>query len=230
MERFSYSVMHQGFTRRYVLFGFPIALTGCGTVGTYIASGNFDSRNLSIYGAINDPPFTIPALDLTEIDPNVLRQEVAYRGPHRPGTVIVDVSEHRLYLVENGGRALRFGVGVGREEALNFHGSAVVGRKAKWPRWTPTASMIARIPKYAAYAGGLPGGPNNPLGARALYLYRDGHDTSFRLHGTNEPESIGRAVSSGCIRLFNHDIIYLYNRLAVGSPIVVGQETRPEIS
>jgi lipoprotein-anchoring transpeptidase ErfK/SrfK len=229
MEQLSYRAMHQRFTRRQVLLGFSFALAGCTTVAN-IASQSIDSRNSLIYGPISDPPFTIPALDLAEIDPGVLRQEVAYRGPYRPGTVIVNVSEHRLYLVANGDRALRFGVGVGREEALNFHGSAVVGQKARWPRWTPTASMIARIPKYAAYAAGLPGGPNNPLGARALYLYRDGHDTSFRLHGTNEPGSIGQAVSSGCIRLFNHDIIYLYTLLAIGTPVVVGPETLPEIS
>jgi len=142
----------------------------------------------------------------------------------------VKLSERRLYLVENGGRALRYGVGVGREEALNFQGSAKIGQKAKWPRWTPTASMIARIPKYAAYAGGMPGGPGNPLGARALYLYQDGHDTSFRLHGTNEPESIGQAISSGCIRLFNHDIIHIYSRLAIGTPVVVEPESGPETS
>jgi lipoprotein-anchoring transpeptidase ErfK/SrfK len=222
--------MDQGFTRRHVLLGFPFALAGCATIASDIAQRNIDSRNSLTYGPINDPPFTIPALDLAEIDPNVLRQEVTYRGPYRPGTVVVNVSERRLYLVENGGRALRYGVGVGREEALNFHGSAVVGQKAKWPGWTPTANMIARIPKYAAYAGGLPGGPGNPLGARALYLYQDGHDTFFRLHGTNEPESIGQAVSSGCIRLFNHDIIHLYNRLAIGTPVIVGPEAGPEIS
>ena len=90
--------------------------------------------------------------------------------------------------------------------------------------------MIARMPKYAAYAGGLPGGPDNPLGARALYLYRDGHDTFFRLHGTNEPESIGQAVSSGCIRLLNHDIIHLYNRLVIGTPVIIEPENGFETS
>jgi lipoprotein-anchoring transpeptidase ErfK/SrfK len=224
------SAMDQGLTRRHVLLGCSFALAGCATITWNIGQQTTDSGNSSLYGDIDDPPFTIPALDLAEIDPSVLRQEVAYRSSHRPGTVVVKLSERRLYLVENGGQALRYGVGVGREEALNFRGSAVVGQKTKWPHWTPTASMIARMPKYAAYAGGLPGGPDNPLGARALYLYRDGHDTFFRLHGTNEPESIGQAVSSGCIRLLNHDIIHLYNRLVIGTPVIIEPENGFETS
>ena len=115
-------------------------------------------------------------------------------------------------------------MGVGREEALNFRGNAVIGRKAEWPHWTPTADMIRRMPIYAHYTAGLPGGINNPLGARALYLYRGNQDTYFRLHGTIEPETIGQKVSSGCIRLFNHDIIDLYNRAPVGTQVVVMQE------
>ena len=119
---------------------------------------------------------------------------------------------------------MRYAVGVGREEALNFRGSAMIGRKAEWPHWTPTSDMIYRMPIYAHYASGLPGGIGNPLGARALYLYRGHQDTDFRLHGTIEPETIGTKVSSGCIRLFNHDIIDLYNRVPVGTPVVVLQE------
>ena len=137
---------------------------------------------------------------------------------------MVNVSERRLYLVQPGGMAIRYTVGVGREEALNFRGSAVIGRKAEWPHWTPTGDMIRRMPIYAHYVNGLPGGIGNPLGARALYLYRGNQDTYFRLHGTNEPDTIGTKVSSGCIRLFNHDIIDLYNRVPVGAPVVVLQE------
>ena len=142
---------------------------------------------------------------------------MAWRGPQRPGSIMVNIPERRLYLVLDGGRALRYAVGVGRSEALNFRGSAVIGRKEKWPRWTPTPTMLATIPRYRPFAGGMPGGIDNPLGARALYLYRGGTDTYFRLHGTTEPESIGQAVSSGCIRLFNHDIIDLFNRVPVGN-------------
>lgn len=131
--------------------------------------------------------------------------------------------QRRLYLVQANGRALRYGVGVGRTEGMNFRGSAVIGRKERWPHWTPTANLIAAMPQYRPYAGGMEGGPDNPLGARALYLYRDGQDTFFRLHGTTEPETIGQAFSRGCIRLFNQDIIDLYNRVPVGRHVTVVQ-------
>jgi lipoprotein-anchoring transpeptidase ErfK/SrfK len=167
-------------------------------------------------------PRRVP-VDVTNVDPDLLRQEVIWRGHERPGTIVVNVPERRLYLIEGHGRALRYAVGVGRAEALNFRGSATIGRKERWPRWTPTANMIAAIPQYRAYVGGMEGGVENPLGARALYLYRDGRDTYFRLHGTNEPESIGHAVSSGCIRLLNQDIIDLYDRVPMGARVTVLQ-------
>ncbi|MBZ0229326.1 MAG: L,D-transpeptidase, partial [Bauldia sp.] len=112
-------------------------------------------------------------------------------------------------------------VGVGRA-GLVFRGEAVVGRKAEWPSWRPIDNMIRRSPaKYARYAGGVPGGPNNPLGARALYLYRDNRDTMYRIHGTNEPQSIGRSVSNGCIRMINDHVIELYDQVPVGTPVTV---------
>jgi lipoprotein-anchoring transpeptidase ErfK/SrfK len=120
------------------------------------------------------------------------------------------------------GRAMRYGVGVGRQ-GLALKGDAYIGRKSEWPSWTPTANMMRRDPRNLKFAGGMPGGPNNPLGARALYLYRGGNDTMFRLHGTNQPQSIGHAMSSGCIRMLNHDIIDLYSRVPVGSRVVVLQ-------
>jgi lipoprotein-anchoring transpeptidase ErfK/SrfK len=209
-------------SRRALLAGVPWLLAGCAS------SSRFEWPAAAIsdygqYGPMTDGSFTIPAIDMTTVDAALLRQEVAWHGPQRPGSIVVAIPERRLYLVKANGRALRYAVGVGREEALNFRGSAVIGNKEVWPRWTPTASMIARIPRYRAYAGGMPGGLENPLGARALYLYRDKHDTFFRLHGTNEPESIGGAVSSGCIRLFNQDIIDLYNRVPVGTSVMVLQ-------
>ena len=152
-----------------------------------------------------------------------MRTEVAWKGHEKPGSIVVNVPERRLYLVQGGGRALRYGIGVGRSEGANFRGQAVVGRKEKWPHWTPTSNMIAAMPRYKPFAGGMNGGPDNPLGPRALYLYRDGRDTFFRLHGTTEPETIGQAVSSGCIRLFNQDIIDLYDRVPVGTRVTVVQ-------
>jgi lipoprotein-anchoring transpeptidase ErfK/SrfK len=196
-------------SRRTVIAGLPLLVAGC------VSSGG--------YGVTQDGGFDLTPIDLTTIDPSLLRQEVAWHGKERPGSIVVNVPERRLYLVEDGGRALRYGVGVGRTEGMNFRGSAVIGRKEKWPHWTPTASMMAAMPRYRHYAGGLDGGTDNPLGARALYLYRDGHDTFFRLHGTTEPETIGTAVSSGCIRLFNQDIIDLYNRVPVGTHVTVVQ-------
>jgi lipoprotein-anchoring transpeptidase ErfK/SrfK len=210
--------------RRGVLGGIAVLLGGCATRG---GPGFYPLGNAAFtgaYGPLNDHGHEIPGLDLSKIDPSLLRQQVAFAGPYRPGTIVVNIGERRLYFVEPGGMAMRYAVGVGREEALNFRGSAVIGRKAEWPHWTPTPDMMRRMPIYAHYASGLPGGINNPLGARALYLYRNGRDTYFRLHGTNEPDTIGQKVSSGCIRLFNHDIVDLYNRAPVGTPVVVLQE------
>jgi len=161
-------------------------------------------------------------MHLDKVKPELRRQEVAYDTAHPAGTVIVDTPARRLYYVLGDGRAMRYGVGVGRQ-GLALKGDAYIGRKSEWPSWTPTANMMRRDPRNLKYAGGMEGGPNNPLGARALYLYRGGNDTMFRLHGTNQPQSIGHAMSSGCIRMLNHDIIDLYSRVPVGSRVVVLQ-------
>src|SRR5258706_11744080 len=137
--------------------------------------------------------------------------------------LVVDTPTRHLFWLHRGGRGVRYTSGVGGEEGLILHGAAVIGRKEEGPIWTPTATMIKRMPPYAAYASGRAGGIENPLGARALYLYRGGQDTYFRIHGTNEPASIGTAVSSGCIRLLNHDVIDLYARVPLGAPVTVVQ-------
>ncbi|MFI0847498.1 L,D-transpeptidase [Mesorhizobium sp. IMUNJ 23232] len=154
------------------------------------------------------------------LDRRYKRQRVAYESAEPAGSIVVDTSQRFLYSIEGSGYAMRYGVGVG-QEGLTLKGRATIGRKAVWPSWTPSASMIRRKPRLAQYAGGVSGGPNNPLGARALYLYRGGHDTRFRLHGTNEPWTIGTAVSSGCIRLTNDDIIDLYERTPEGTTVIV---------
>jgi lipoprotein-anchoring transpeptidase ErfK/SrfK len=146
------------FDRRGVLAGIGVLLGGCARQGGFpLGSAFYPLRNAAAYGPINDHGHEIPGLDLTRIDPSLLRQEVPFAGPYRPGTIVVNIGERRLYLVQPGGVAMRYAVGVGREEALNFRGSAVIGRKAEWPHWTPTADMIRRMPIYAHYASGLPG-------------------------------------------------------------------------
>ncbi|KPQ10471.1 MAG: hypothetical protein HLUCCA09_00485 [Rhodobacteraceae bacterium HLUCCA09] len=137
------------------------------------------------------------------------------------GEVHIVTSRHYLYYMLGEGQALRYGVAVGAE-GMNFRGSAVVGRKAEWPSWRPTQAMIEREPeKYGPLAGGMEGGPDNPLGARALYLYRGGRDTAYRIHGTPQPWTIGRSVSSGCIRMVNDHVIDLYQRVPVGARVTV---------
>ncbi len=154
------------------------------------------------------------------VSPQYQRRRVRYATAEKPGTIIVDTSERYLYVVEPNGMATRYGVGVGRE-GFAWNGRARVGRKAEWPVWTPPPQMIKRQPELKKYAGGMAGGPENPLGARAMYLYDGGRDTMYRLHGTNQPWSIGRAMSSGCIRMMNADVIHLYNRTPVGTPVIV---------
>ncbi|MGP9821950.1 L,D-transpeptidase, partial [Salinarimonas sp. NSM] len=141
------------------------------------------------------------------------RQTVAYEGRHAPGTIVIDTRNKFLYLVQEGGTALRYGVGVGRE-GFSWRGTERITRKAEWPDWRPPAAMRRRQPELPAF---MPGGPSNPLGARALYL----GDTLYRIHGTNEPGSIGRAMSSGCIRMMNDDVVDLYQRVRVGTLVVV---------
>ena len=143
------------------------------------------------------------------------RTQVSYDGKYKAGTIIVETAERRLYFVLPGGEALRYGIGVGRD-GFRWSGQHSITRKAEWPGWTPPAEMRRRVPDLPAY---MPGGPDNPLGARALYIGA----TLYRIHGTSEPWTIGQAVSSGCIRLTNEDIIDLYDRVRVGSLVVVRQ-------
>ncbi|MEM8551252.1 MAG: L,D-transpeptidase [Pseudomonadota bacterium] len=167
-------------------------------------------------------PFRLPRVDMNRIPKQYHRQFVTHSGKYRPGTIVVDVQNKHLYLIGEGKSAIRYGVGVGRA-GFAWGGSARIGRKAKWPTWTPPSAMIRRQPELRKWAGGMQGGPSNPLGARALYLYRGSRDTLYRLHGTNEPLSIGQAMSSGCIRMLNKDSIDLYERAKVGARVVVSQ-------
>lgn len=208
---------------RFCVLVLPLALAACipSASPPQQAIRYIDPAYIAMYGARPDEEHPLPATDISEVDPHFLRREVAYYGREEPGTIVVDTSARHLYLVREDGRAIRYGIGVGKE-GLSWSGRASVGRKAQWPRWTPTSAMIRREPeRNAKWAGGMPGGLDNPLGARALYLYSGGQDMMYRIHGTTEPWSIGQAVSSGCIRMFNQDVIDLYNRVPVGSPVVV---------
>lgn len=199
-------------SRRGFLGCLPLLLAGC-------ASTINDQTN---YAALPNEEFPLKTVPVDRIKPELRRTEVAYVTPHAAGTVVVDTPARRAYYILGNGRAIRYGVGVGRA-GLALAGNAYVGRKAEWPTWTPTQNMQRREERYRKLAGGMPGGPNNPLGARAMYLYRGGNDTHFRIHGTNQPESIGLAMSSGCIRMMNHDVIDLYSRVSVGAKVVVIQ-------
>ena len=204
-------------SRRGFLLGASALLAGCATNGTN------DRAN---YGDRLGEAHPLKAMPIDKIKPELRRQEVAYETGHAAGTIVVDTPARRLYYVLGGGRAMRYGVGVGRQ-GYSLAGGAYIGRKAEWPSWTPTPNMIRRDPrKNLKYAGGLPGGLNNPLGARAIYLYQNGNDTMFRIHGTNQPWSIGEAMSSGCVRMLNHDVIDLYERVKVGGRVHVIQGRR----
>ncbi len=147
-------------------------------------------------------------------------QQVTFRTAERPGTIIIDGNQHYLYLVIGDGQAMRYGIGVGRD-GFGWAGIVRVGRMVEWPTWTPPAEMVARDPKARPWANGMPGGPDNPLGARAMYLFEGDQDTIYRIHGTPEPWTIGLDVSSGCIRLRNDDITDLYSRVEVGNKVIV---------
>lgn len=173
------------------------------------------------YGQIEDGGHVIPAVPPSYIPPENRRTQVSYNGPEKPGTIVVDPHHKYLYFVEEGGTAQRYRIAVGKA-GRDFRGSAYVGRKAEWPYWAPTKNMIRTMPEmYAELAGGMEPGPLNPLGARALYLYRGNRDTMYRIHGTGDYTSIGHATSAGCIRLYNHDILDLYERAESGQNVKV---------
>jgi lipoprotein-anchoring transpeptidase ErfK/SrfK len=218
-----------GSTRRLVLIAaIPFILGACtqtvprgaGPIRPLPVRREADPYYAQMYASVQDNGFTIPAIDTTTIDQRYLRQIVDYPTRHIVGTIIVDPDAKFLYLVRERGSAIRYGIGVGRE-GFGWSGVATIRRKAIWPTWTPPAEMIERDPSVAQYASGMPGGLDNPLGARALYLYQGNRDTLYRLHGTGDPRSIGRAVSSGCVRLLNHDIIDLHSRTPIGTNVQV---------
>lgn len=179
-----------------------------------------DPELAAFYASRADGDWRIDTIDVAAFDPRYLRQRVAFETAEAPGTIIIDTAARHLFLVEEGGMATRYGISVGRE-GFGWTGEGRIGRKARWPRWTPPAEMIDRDPSLERWRGGMPGGPRNPLGARALYIYFGDQDSLYRVHGTNEPRSIGRRASSGCFRMLNQDVIDLHARTANGAKIIV---------
>ena len=164
--------------------------------------------------------YAVKPVDPALIKSAFRRQVVDFDGYENPGTIVIDPGAHFLYHVRDDGQAMRYGVGVGRA-GFAWSGDAEIRMKRRWPRWVPPREMVDRDKRAKKWVNGQPGGPENPLGARALYLFADGKDTLFRIHGTNEPGTIGKSVSSGCIRMLNEDVADLFDQVEIGTQVVV---------
>jgi len=202
-----------------------LALAGCATSGPSTVAEEttrIPPDVLAMYAALPNEQFPLPAARIDLVPPQFWRQVVADPTGERPGTIVVDTANRFLYLVRDDGMALRYGVGIGRD-GFAWSGRAQIAYKRAWPTWTPPSEMIDRQPELEQYRGGMAPGLDNPLGARALYIFQDGVDTLYRLHGNPDERSIGQAVSSGCVRLLNQDVIDLFERVPSGTPIVVRQ-------
>lgn len=202
-----------------------LALTGCATTEQRIVAEEpplIPAGVLSMYGPLPFERFPIPAAQIELLDPKFYRQMVPNPTGENPGTVVVDTPNRFLYWTMPDGKAMRYGAGIGRD-GFAWAGRAKIAYKREWPRWTPPAEMIDRQPELEIYRNGMEPGLDNPLGARALYIHEGGKDTLYRVHGTMDVRSIGKAVSSGCVRLLFQDVIDLYERVPDGSPILVIQ-------
>ncbi|WP_319519325.1 L,D-transpeptidase [uncultured Martelella sp.] len=226
--------------RTFVLGALPLAMSVSACVSTQpavktqpveetpearISTPRSPERDLQ-YAAVTDDGHEIPAVPYWQMNPQMLRQRVENPTGEPPGTVVVDTPSRFLYLVEDDGSAMRYGVGIGRT-GFSWEGEGVIHWRQHWPRWKPPRDMIARDPALEIYSvanGGMAPGIMNPLGARALYIFQNGKDTLYRLHGSPEWSSIGNAVSSGCVRLLNQDVIDLYDRVPYHARIVVRQQ------
>ena len=206
--------------RRMVIAG----LLACAGGGVRAASPTEDAR--SLYGPVEGEPFPVPAVNLSRIGRAFFRAQVSYPTREPAGTIVIDPRRHYLYLVNCDGTAMRYGVGVGRQ-GFAWSGTATINSKQEWPDWYPPKEMLERQPELmekmrTLQSGiGMPGGPRNPLGARAMYLWQNNKDTLYRIHGTTEPWTIGTNASSGCIRMINQDAIDLYERAPIGARVIV---------
>lgn len=203
-----------------------LASAGCSTpsgpqrvnTGSKLSPAEGDAHHM--YRAMPEEKFYIRAVNTAKLPPQYHRQVVDYMTVEQPGTVIVDTASRYLYYVQDGRTAVRYGIGIGKV-GFEWSGRAHIAYKRKWPVWTPPADMIKRQPELEKWRHGMPPGIDNPLGARALYIHQGNKDTLYRIHGTGEVRTIGKAVSSGCIRLLHQDVMDLHDRVRPGSPVVV---------
>jgi lipoprotein-anchoring transpeptidase ErfK/SrfK len=199
------------------VLGLGVLVSGCMQTVEPASDANLTPRDRKL---LSSAPYA-----QARIPEQYLRHIVEYSAKETPGTILVDSDARYLYYVLPGGKAIRYGVTVG-EEALAFSGVAKIGRMTEWPSWVPTEDIKQRM-RVPNFVGP---GPQNPMGARALYLYEGNKDTLYRIHGTNQPEYIGSAISSGCIRMTNEDVIDLYNRVKIGTPVIVLAPRRSRIA
>jgi lipoprotein-anchoring transpeptidase ErfK/SrfK len=219
-EGFLLGLRSRRLNRRSFLFGSAVGLGALGLAGCETSDGMSRAEAAKLYGPAPNEKFPIPAIDVSKIDPKYYRRTVRYDTKEAPGTIIVDPGHYYVYRIEGEGNATRYGANVGRAGFL-WSGEAYVGRKAEWPVWTPPQEMIQRQPEARKYAGGMPGGLGNPLGARTLYLYRNGIYTLYTIYSTSDPETIGTGVTSGCTGLLSQDMIDLYSRTPIKTKVIV---------
>lgn len=206
-----------------------LALSGCTTstrIGQTVealSSSPSSATARAMYGPMPGERFPLPAIDINKVSSKFWRRQVNFSSPYPVGTVIVNTKTYFLHLIQEGGKAMRYGVGLGRQ-GFEWSGEGVIQWKQDWPKWTPPDEMIARRPdlaKWSASNGGMPPGLDNPLGARALYIFQNGEDTLYRIHGSPEYWTIGKSVSSGCVRMINQDVVDLYGRVTNGAKLIV---------
>ncbi len=206
--------------RRAFVLGSAAGLGALGLAGCALTDDISLADAAKLYGPAPEEKFPIPAVDVSKINPKFFRRTLRYDSNEAPGTIVVDPANYFVYRIEGEGNATRYGANVGRQGFL-WSGEAMVGRKAEWPVWTPPKEMIQRQPEAAKYAAGMPGGLENPLGARTLYLYQNGVYTLYTIYSTSDPETIGTNLTSGCTGLLSQDMIDLYSRTPVKTKVLV---------
>lgn len=205
-------------SRRSFLLGSAAGLGGLGLAGCVTDGSLLEAAQ--IYGPLPTERYPIPAVDISKLDPKYFRQTVPYDTKEAPGTIIIDPAHYFVYRIEGNGLATRYGANVSRPGFL-WSGEVYVGRKAEWPTWTPPKEMMARQPESRKYAHGMPGGLENPLGARVLYLYKNGVYTVFTIYSTSDPETIGSGITSGCTGLLSQDMIDLYSKTPIKTKVIM---------